>query len=141
MSSETPKKPMSKLQRRIQAGLAGASSSSASIQAKPSTTEAGPMEIVETNYLPGVDSSASSSSLTRDFSFLPTPSSLYAPPSNLANALPRPDRRANKNHFFSLPKELFLQPCEPTAFQGPSPDDEVLIARQGTSLGGAIRRS
>ncbi|OAV99653.1 hypothetical protein PTTG_25241 [Puccinia triticina 1-1 BBBD Race 1] len=132
MSSEKPKKPLSKLQRRIQAGLAGASSTSASsIQPKTTTTgESGPMEIVETTLRAGVDSP---SSLARDFSFLPTPPSLFAPPSKFANALPRPDRQSNQS-FFSLPKDLFLQPCLPNAFDGPSPDDEVLIARQGSSL-------
>ncbi|KAH9460271.1 hypothetical protein MJO28_004074 [Puccinia striiformis f. sp. tritici] len=137
MSSEAPKKPLSKLQRRIQAGLAGSASSSAAVQPKTSTGESGPMEIVETNL--GVDSSTTS--LTRDFPFLPTPSSLYAQPSNFANALPRPAPRANKNQFFSLSKEIFLQPCEPNAFLGPSPDDEVLIARQGSSLGASLRRT
>ncbi|POV96564.1 hypothetical protein PSHT_15075 [Puccinia striiformis] len=63
MSSEAPKKPLSKLQRRIQAGLAGSASSPAAVQPKTSTGESGPMEIVETNL--GVDSSTTS--LTRDF--------------------------------------------------------------------------
>ncbi|PLW06795.1 hypothetical protein PCANC_26881 [Puccinia coronata f. sp. avenae] len=139
MTSEPARKPLSKLQRRIQAGLAAASSSSAPTQAKASGPgESDSMEIVETSSLGRPESSTS---FARDFPFSPAPSSLFAPPSQFANALPRPESRTSNTLLFSLPDGIFLQPCEPNAFHGPSPDDEVLIARKGSSLGTSARRS
>ncbi|KNZ62066.1 hypothetical protein VP01_1318g6 [Puccinia sorghi] len=141
MSSSAPKKPLSKLQRRIQAGLAGAASGSVPISAQASTGESRAMEVEEpTNAVAGRADPLPL--LARDFPFGPAPPSLCGSPSNLAAALPRPERRANTNRLiFSLPQEIFLQPCLPNAFLDPSPDDQVLLARQGTSLGPATRRS
>lgn len=132
-SSDISKKPLSKLKRKIQAGLANNPATSLSPTSSPADGLR-PTESLDHN-LGAVDVIP-----TKNFPLQPHLCRLYAPPSALANALPSPSDRRTNDQYFALPKEVFLQPYKRGAFDGPSPDDEVILARQGSSLNASLRK-
>ncbi|KNZ44890.1 hypothetical protein VP01_872g9, partial [Puccinia sorghi] len=101
------------------AGLAGAAGGSAPFSAQTSTGESGAVEVEEPKNAVGGRADPLPT-LACDFSFAPPESLRIVVQPRRCPPPPRTSRKHKPRLIFSLPQEIFLQPCLPNAFLEPS---------------------